>query len=66
MKIEYLHEFMVFSRCLNVTHAAHELNLSQPVLSSHLASIEKELGIRLVDRKNTIKREWTQIGGVRP
>lgn len=50
MDIELMREFVVFSRYLNFSKAAGKLNLAQPTLSSHVASMEKELGFDLVQR----------------
>lgn len=44
MQLEYLNEFVVFSRYLNFSKAAAYLNLAQPTLSTHISSMEKELG----------------------
>lgn len=48
MNIQYLREFLVFQSHMNYTAAAKELFISQPALSSHIASLEKELGVDLV------------------
>lgn len=50
MRTEYLYEFALLARLLNYTSAAKELNISQPALSGHIASLEAELGITLIDR----------------
>lgn len=54
MDIEIMHEFVVFSRYLNFSKAAGQLNLAQPTLSSHIAAMEKELGFKLVQRGKNI------------
>ncbi len=51
MKTEYLREFVVFSRYLNFTEAAKELFIAQSTLSTHIASLEQDLGFSLIDRK---------------
>ena len=51
MRIEALREFVVFAKCQNFSAAARELHLSQPVMSTHIMNMEKELGFVLVDRK---------------
>lgn len=50
MRIETIREFVVFAKHLNFSHAARELNLSQPAMSTHIAALEKELGFTLVKR----------------
>ncbi len=55
MDIELLREFVVFSRYLNFSKAAGRLNLAQPTLSSHVASMERELGFDLVVRRRKIQ-----------
>ena len=44
MGIELYREFITFSRFLNVTRAAEELNLSPSTLSRHLSALEGEIG----------------------
>ena len=55
MDIELMREFVVFSRYLNFSKAAGKLNLAQPTLSSHVASMEKELGFELVHRGKRLR-----------
>ncbi|MEI3377242.1 MAG: LysR family transcriptional regulator [Coriobacteriales bacterium] len=50
MHIEYLREFMVYARILNVSLAAAKLSMSQSTLSRHLQEMERILGFDLVDR----------------
>lgn len=50
VRIEYLREFMVYARVLNVSLAAMKLNMSQSTLSRHLQEMERALGFELVDR----------------
>lgn len=50
MKIEHIKEFLVLAEELNFTAAAKRLYLAQPALSKHLAALEEELGVRLVER----------------
>lgn len=47
MTPEMLNEFIVFSKHLNVTRAANELNLSASTLSRHLSALAKEVGTPL-------------------
>lgn len=48
MNLEHLREFCVFAERLNVSETAKMLNISQPTLSNHIASLEKETGAALV------------------
>ncbi|MCI8367070.1 MAG: LysR family transcriptional regulator [Eggerthellaceae bacterium] len=50
MNIEYLREFTTAAMTLNLSQAAKELHLSQPSLSKHIASLEKECGSQLFKR----------------
>ena len=61
MKIEYMHELRTLANTLNFSKAAKELGISQPVLSTHIKAVEKELGLQLFDRdKHSVK--LTAIG----
>ena len=55
MDIELMREFVVFSRYLNFSKAAGQLNMAQPTLSSHVASMERELGFELVHRGKRLR-----------
>ena len=55
MDIELMKEFVVFSRYLNFSKAANQLNMAQPTLSSHVASMERELGFELVHRGKRLR-----------
>ena len=50
MKIEYMREFVELGENLNFTFTADELYISQPALTRHISSIEKELGEKLLFR----------------
>ncbi len=50
MEIRYLKEFTELAEILNFTSAAENLYISQPVLSKHIRSLEKELGAPLFNR----------------
>ena len=50
MKIEHLREFLALAEILSFSAAAEQLGTSQPVLSTHIKSIERELGFALFDR----------------
>jgi DNA-binding transcriptional LysR family regulator len=50
VKIEYIREFVDLAECLSFTVTARRQYISQPVLSTHIKSLEKELGFTLFDR----------------
>jgi len=51
MKLEArLRAFAAFVRKRSFSSAAEELGISQPAVSKHIADLEKELGIKLVER----------------
>lgn len=50
MNIDYLQEFLVLANTLNYTEASRQLNMSQSSLSRHVADLEQEIGVRLLDR----------------
>lgn len=60
MQIETLREYLEFARYQNFSTAAKKLYISQPALSNHIASLEKELGVELVRRNQ--KLELTAAG----
>ena len=47
--------FITAARELNFTRAAEKLFISQQALSNHIASLEKDVGISLIDRKTPMK-----------
>lgn len=51
MDIAYLKEFVAVAKNANVTKTARMLNVSQPVLSRHIAVVEKEVGCQLFSRE---------------
>jgi DNA-binding transcriptional LysR family regulator len=53
MKTEYLEEFASLATALNFTKVAREFHLSTSVLSKHIMSLEKELGVKLFTRNTT-------------
>ena len=63
MDIELMREFIVLSQTLNYTKAAEKLHLTQPTLSKHIASLEKELGCKLLERDRR-HVALTDVGGV--
>lgn len=52
LSMEY---FAVVAKHRNITHAAAELHITQQTLSAHIAAIEKELGCKLLVRKNPLE-----------
>lgn len=50
MKISYLREFVVAAKTANFTKAARILNMTQPVLSKHMAVVERSAGVELFER----------------
>ena len=51
ININYLKEFIVLSRCSRLADAAKELYVSPSTLSSHITSLENDLGCVLFDRE---------------
>lgn len=45
-----MREFRVLAKTLNFNTAADQLHISQPTLTRHIASLEQELGFRLLNR----------------
>lgn len=54
MRLETLEEYIVFAKHLNFSLAAKELYISQPSLSTHIRSLERELGFELVSHKTPL------------
>lgn len=52
MKIHYIREFLLLASNKNFSKTAEQLYMSQSTLSRHISSMEKELGIQLVDRSS--------------
>lgn len=50
MDSELIREFTVISKYKSLSGASQELHITQPVLSKHLALLEKELGVMLFNR----------------
>ncbi len=50
IRMEYIQEFVKLARCLSFTQTADELFITQPSLSRHLAAMEEELQLRLIER----------------
>lgn len=45
--LDLLAEFLIVAKRLNITHAARDLNMTQPNLSRHIKQIEGRVGFRL-------------------
>lgn len=50
MRLEHLREFIVLADLLNFTKAADQLFVTQSALTRHIAALESEMGVRLLDR----------------
>lgn len=50
METSRCNEFIVLSKTRNFLEASEQLNISQSSLSKHMQSLEKELGVTLLDR----------------
>lgn len=62
MDIERLREYIELAHHLNFTAAAHACHLSQPALSNHIASLEREAGTLLVERSTKSGTRLTPAG----
>ncbi|MCL6477577.1 MAG: LysR family transcriptional regulator [Peptococcaceae bacterium] len=61
MNLGYLREFIVLAERLNFSEAARQLFIGQPVLSRHIADLEKQLGVQLFIR-NRHSVQLTAVG----
>lgn len=50
MKLELIREFQVFANRMNFTTAARDLGITQSCLSKHMAELERETELCLIDR----------------
>jgi LysR family transcriptional regulator, transcriptional activator of the cysJI operon len=50
MNLHHLRYFLAVARTGGFTHAAHELHVTQPTVSSGVAELERSLGVRLFNR----------------
>ena len=56
-------EFIVFAKHLNITRAAEELHMSTSTLSRHIAALEHEIGMPLVQREGSAS-SLTHVGSL--
>lgn len=61
MKMQLLYEFILLSELLNFSRAAQKMNITQPVLSRHMKSLEEQFGAELF-RRDTHSVELTSTG----
>lgn len=61
MRIQYMREFIAFHKYGNFSKTAHNLYITQPALSRHIAEMEKELGVKLLER-NKHSVSFTEAG----
>ncbi|WP_165313993.1 LysR family transcriptional regulator [Vibrio ziniensis] len=61
MKMQLLYEFISLSKQLNFTLTAQKMNITQPVLSRHMKSLEDQFGVALFKR-DTHSVELTSAG----
>ena len=54
MELKQLASFEAVIKYESFTHAAEKLFLSQPTVSAHVQQLEKELGVRLIDRTTKV------------
>src|SRR4051812_44157173 len=54
-----LRAYAAFARRKSFSGAAMELNISQPSISKHVADLERELGVKLIERRT---RSLTEAG----
>src|SRR3954466_3669228 len=54
-----LRAYSAFVRRKSFSHAASELRISQPAVSKHIADLERELGVKLIERRT---RRLTSAG----
>lgn len=46
LNLQQMKTFLAVTKCGSFTRAAHELNLTQPAVSGHIAALEEEFGSR--------------------
>lgn len=53
MKLSYIREFLALAANKNFSKTAEELYMAQSALSRHIAAMENELGVQLINRSTT-------------
>src|ERR1700759_5155682 len=61
VELRHLRVFEAVARLKSFTHAADELNITQPALSRTIRQLEEALGVKLLDRSSR-HVETTQAG----
>lgn len=61
MDVRKLEYFIHCAECLNITHAAARIHISQQALSKHIKQLEIELGENLFERSNS-SLKLTEVG----
>ena len=61
INLEWFRTFSTIYECKNITEASKKLNMTQPGVSKHLASLEHHIGKKLFDR-TTRKLTPTEYG----
>ena len=56
MNLRFVEAFVWVARLQSITRAAEKLFLTQSAVSSRIASLEEELGVPLVDRRDRVFR----------
>lgn len=62
MNIEHMAEFAELAHDLNFTAAAKRLHVTQPALSNHVQTLERECGTTLIERSARTKPRLTPAG----
>jgi DNA-binding transcriptional LysR family regulator len=61
MRIDYLREFIAYSKTLNLSTTAKRLNITQPALSNHMKLLEQEVGSTLFTRNEAMVGKESQL-----
>jgi DNA-binding transcriptional LysR family regulator len=52
VNMDYIEEFTIIAKYKNLSSAARDLHTTQPVLSKHIAALEKQVGAELFNRES--------------